>query len=137
MALLVDAGPLYSYVDESDADHPACKDLLRRHPGPLLVPILVIAEVAYLLRRWVGVEPEIRFLGDLAQGTFTVEKVPAGDWLRIAELVSKYRDLDLGTADASVVAAAERLDIATIATLDRRDFGTVRPAHVEAFELLP
>jgi uncharacterized protein len=39
--------------------------------------------------------------------------------------------------DASVVAAAERLDVRQIATVDRRDFGVVRPKHAEAFELLP
>jgi len=36
-----------------------------------------------------------------------------------------------------VVAAAERLKITHIATLDRRHFSVVRPAHVEAFELVP
>jgi hypothetical protein len=61
----------------------------------------------------------------------------AGDWLRIAELVSQYRDLPLGSVDASVVAAAERLDIIEIATLDRRHFSIVRPAHTHNFELLP
>jgi hypothetical protein len=57
--------------------------------------------------------------------------------MRIAELVARYRDLPLGTVDASVVAAAERLDITTIATLDRRHFGVVRPAHIATFELIP
>ena len=41
----------------------------------------------------------------------------------------------LGTVDASVVAAAERLGITAIATLDRRHFSVVRPRHVEAFAL--
>lgn len=137
MALLLDTGPLYSCIDTSNSDHVACTRLLETHVGPLLVPMLVIAEVTYLARQWVGAHAEIRFLGDLAQGTLIVERVVAGDWLRIAELVSKYRDLQLGTVDASIVAAAERLGITTIATLDRRDFGVVRPAHVSAFDLLP
>lgn len=63
--------------------------------------------------------------------------MPAGDWLRIAELIATYRDLALGTVDASVIAAAERLDIAEVATVDRRHFTAVRPRHVEAFRLLP
>ncbi len=61
----------------------------------------------------------------------------AGDWLRIAALVSRYRDLPLGTVDGSVVAAAERLHVSKIATLDRRHFSIVRPAHTDAFELVP
>jgi hypothetical protein len=76
-------------------------------------------------------------LGDIARGLFSPEHVAPADWLRIAELVARYRDLRLGTTDASVVAAAERLGIRTVATLDRRHFTVVRPAHVEAFELLP
>jgi uncharacterized protein len=111
--------------------------LLQSYPGPLLVPQLVITEVVYLLETRLGPQAEVRFLGDLAAGTFITEAVLAGDWMRIAELVSRYRDLPLGTVDASVVAAAERLRIPTIATLDHRDFAVVRPAHVEAFELLP
>jgi uncharacterized protein len=84
-----------------------------------------------------GWEPEVRVLGALAAGDLLVEELHPADIERIAELVGAYRDLPLGTVDASVVAAAERLDATTIATLDRRHFGVVRPLHVEAFELLP
>jgi uncharacterized protein len=73
------------------------------------VPILVIAEAGHLLAAPLGVEPEVRFLGDLASGAFAIDTVPAGDWLRIAE----------------------------VATFDRRHIGAVRPRHVEAFTLLP
>ena len=136
-ALLVDAGPLYAYVDADDRHHRACLDLLLEHPGPLIVPTLVVTEVAYLIGTRLGAGAEVRFLGDLASGDLTVEPVAAGDWLRIAELVHGYRDLPLGTVDASVVVAAERLGITTVATLDRRHFGVVRPAHCDGFSLLP
>jgi predicted nucleic acid-binding protein len=82
-------------------------------------------------------EAEVRLLGALASGDLILEPLEPADLMRIAELVSTYRDLPLGTVDASVVAAAERLEITAIATLDRRHFGVVRPAHIEAFELLP
>jgi uncharacterized protein len=61
----------------------------------------------------------------------------AGDPVRIAELVAEYRDLPLGTVDASVIAAAERLDVTEVATLDRRHFSVVRPRHEVALQLLP
>jgi len=124
-------------VDADDAHHEECLDLLETHPGPLLVPMLVITEVAYLVGTRLGPEPEIRFLGDLASGTLIAEPVLPSDWLRIAELVGAYRDLPLGAVDASVVATAERMALTQIATLDRRDFAVVRPAHAEAFDLLP
>lgn len=99
--------------------------------------MLVITEVTYLIGTRLGVDAEVRFLGDLAAGEFTIEAVMASDWLRIAELVSRYRDLPLGAVDGSVVATAERLGITEIATLDRRHFSIVRPAHIDAFELVP
>ena len=101
------------------------------------MPILVITEVAYLLGTKVGVESEVRFLGDLAAGELVPEPVAASDWMRVAALVAAYRDLPLGTVDASIVAAAERLGAGRIATLDRRHFSVIRPTHMDAFDLLP
>jgi predicted nucleic acid-binding protein len=136
-SLLVDAGPLYAAIDRDDAHHTACAALLADHPGPLLVPGLVISEVAWLVGTRLGPRAEVRFVQDIAEGNLIQEPVSAGDWVRIAELVWKYRELELGTVDASVVTAAERLGVAEIATLDRRHFGAVRPRHVASFRLLP
>jgi predicted nucleic acid-binding protein len=97
----------------------------------------VVTEVVYLLSTRVGPVAEIRFLGDLAAGNLISEHVAAPDWLRMAELVRRYSDLPLGTVDASVVAAAERLSINDVATLDRRHFADVRPRHTTALNLLP
>ena len=98
--------------------------------------MLVITEVTYLVSTRLGTEAEIRFLGDLASGNFIAEHVAPADWLRIAELVGRYRDLPLGTADASVVAAAERLSMTTVATLDHRHFTVVQPS-IGPLHLLP
>lgn len=107
------------------------------HPGPLIVPTLVVTEVVHLLGTRLGPGPEVRFLGDLASGALHVEPVHPADWLRIAELIARYHDLPLGTVDASVVAVAERLGVTEVATLDRRDFEVVRPKHVDRFALVP
>jgi hypothetical protein len=123
-------------VDRDDRHHEACLDLLETHPGPLVVPTLVITEVTYLLGTRLGAPAEVRFLGDLAAGNLITEPIAAPDWLRIAELVGRYRDLPLGTVDASVIAAAERLGITEIATLDRRHF-TVVKSHLRMLSLLP
>ena len=100
--------------------------------------MLVIAEVTYLLQREAGPRVELRFIADLVEGTY--EPIVGGAesiGSRIAELVWRYRDMPLGTVDASVIAVAERLKVKQIATLDHRHFSVVKPAHVEAFELLP
>lgn len=102
-----------------------------------MVPTLVITEVVYLIGSRLGSDAEVRFLGDLASGDFDIAPVEPADWLRIAELVHRYRDLPLGTVDASVVTVAERLGVERVATIDRRHFSVVRPDHVTALSLLP
>ena len=101
------------------------------------MPALVVTEVAYLVGTRLGADAEVRFIGDLASGDLLVEPVAASDWLRIAELVHIYRDLPLGTVDASVVAACERLGATTVATIDRRHFTVVRPSHCQRLSILP
>ena len=93
--------------------------------------------MVYFIGSRLGADAEVRFLGDLAAGEFSVEPVAASDWLRMAELVNHYRALPLGSVDASIVATAERLDITQLVTLDRRHFSIVRPNHTHTFELLP
>ena len=124
-------------ADQGDPRHVDCRRLLELEPGPILVPVLVVSEVAYLLQREAGPMVELRFLTDIIDGPYEPLPIDPADWVRIAELGLRYRDLPLGTVDASVVAAAERLRVARIATLDHRHFSVVRPTHVEAFELLP
>lgn len=124
-------------MDGDDAHHEACLELLETHPGPLIAPTLVITEVAYLIASRLGWQAETRFLGDLAAGEMSLEPVDRRDMLRIAELLARYHDLPLGTVDASIVAAAERIGATEVATLDRRHFTVVRPSHIEAFDLVP
>jgi predicted nucleic acid-binding protein len=66
-----------------------------------------------------------------------VEATTAQDFARMAGLVRQYADFPLGTADASVIAVAERLGATHATTIDHRHFWAVRPAHCAAFELLP
>ena len=137
MTLIVDTGPLFAHLDRDDRHHLACSRLLERWEGPVIIPQLVVAEATYFIDKKLNPTAEIRLLQDLASGAFGTAPVEPRDWLRIAELVWRYRDARLGTVDASAVALAERLGVTAIATLDHRHFGMVRPAHADAFELLP
>lgn len=132
---VVDTGPLYAAADLDDDDHAASLVTLQRRDLELVVPALVVAEATYLVGRRLGAKAEATFLRGLGQ--IEVEPPHGDDWARIAELVDEYGDLPLGGTDASVVALAERLDTATVITLDRRHFTVVRPNHRETLELLP
>lgn len=66
-----------------------------------------------------------------------MEDLEPADWQRVRDLTEIYADNGLGGVDSSVIAVAERLKITTVATLDHRHFRAVRPAHVDAFEIVP
>ena len=138
--IVCDTGPLVAAALANDDHHHACVELftgLHLARRPLLVPATVVAEVGYLLGREAGPKVESLFLDSLAAGDFTVVALAAADFARAAELVRRYGDLPLGTTDATVVAAAERLGVTEVATLDRRHFSVIRPRHVTALTLLP
>lgn len=135
MPLLVDSGPLYALADADDAWHERVREFLDRQHDLLLVPVTVLPEVAYLLRTRLGREAERRFTASLAAAELTVEDLRLDDLERAAELLVTYPDI--GFVDATVVAVAERLRLPAILTTDRRHFAPIRPAHREAFELLP
>ena len=135
--LLVDAGPLYAAAARRDRNHQRSVELLSSAPRPLLVPALVVTEVAYLLGDRIGPHAELAFARSLERGELLVEPVLDSDWRRIAKLTEQYADLPLGIVDASVVALAERHRLDTIATLDHRHFATVKPRHVGSFSLVP
>jgi predicted nucleic acid-binding protein len=135
--LIVDAGPLYAAAATEDKDHRRCVELLTQAKGPLLVPELVVTEVAYLLSDRIGAHAELAFARALAAGELIAEPVADPEWERVAELVKQYEDLPLGMADASLVALAERHNAKEIASLDHRHLGVVRPRHAPSFTLLP
>jgi uncharacterized protein len=138
--IICDTGPLVAAALANDADHAACVKLftdLHEAGTELLVPATVVAEVGYLLAREAGPRVESLFLRSLADGDFSAIDLTAGDYARMADLVTTYGSLPLGTTDASVIALAERFRLAEVATLDRRHFTVVRPIHVNALTLLP
>jgi len=135
--LVVDAGPLVAAAATADRNHDRCVALLSQATRPLIVPALVVTEVAYFLDDRIGHSAEQAFARSLCDGELLVEPVEPFDWARITDLLEQYGDLPLGIVDASVVAACERLGIETLATLDRRHFSVVRPRHCAALTLLP
>ena len=137
MALICDTGPLLAALDAADPDHERCARLLIDADEDLVVPALVLVELDYWCARRLTPEAWLVFLDDLLAGVYRVESPTVSDLARCRELQARYADLTLGVVDASVVALAERLGEPKVATLDRRHFRAVRPAHMDTLELRP
>ncbi|WP_334144565.1 type II toxin-antitoxin system VapC family toxin [Rhabdothermincola sp.] len=134
--IVVGTGVLFAAADRSDAHHDRCSEFFDDTREALLVPTPVVIETAWLIGSRLGVDAQATFLSIVSSEIDRVDLTDA-DWRPVAELVASYRDLDLGVVDAAVVAVAERMTAKTIATVNPRDFRVVRPAHCDAFELVP
>lgn len=137
MALILDTGPLYASLDRSDADHAACRSLIEEAREPVVVPAPVLVEVDYWIHVRLHPGVLVALLDDIAAGAYRVEDLTAGDYQRVRHLCDRHGDADIGFVDAAVLAVTERLGEPKLATLDRRHFHTLRPAHVEALQLVP
>lgn len=137
MTLIVDTAPLVAVADRHDPSQSQIEAVLRDHDGPLVVPAPVTAEVDHLLGRRFGEGARRAFLEDLAAGRFEVACLDRDEHALALELNDRYRDLELGLADLSVVVAAWRYGTRSLVTFDERDFRAVTPVQGGAFSLLP
>lgn len=135
--ILADANVLVAAANDRDTHHDAAVHLLRYVIGDVVVVPTIVAESCYLINKYRGVEAEAALLASIGAGDLRLEAMTPEDFVRMADLVRQYATLNIGAADASIVAVAERLGITEIATFDRRHFTVVRPSHVETFTLLP
>lgn len=133
--LLIDTGPIVAILLDSDEHHDACVEQLRSIRGPLLTCWPVITEAAWLLRAY----PEAirRLLASFRGRPFDLLPLDETDLPAIAAILAKYASLGIQLADASLVHLANREQIQSIFTLDRRNFGTLRLAHGKKMRLIP
>lgn len=137
MTLVVDANALYAQADVDQRGHRAVVEVLRSAREALVTTELVVAEADYLILDRLGVEAELAFLEDLAEGTFLVECLSRDEVRTARDVVRQYRDLRLGLSDASLVVLAGRHRTKRILTLDERAFRTVAPLSGGRFTVLP
>lgn len=121
--IVLDTSALFTLLNRRDPEHAVVRTTVEGDRGPYLVPAGILAEVTYLVEDRLGGHVLDAFLSDLETGGLAFDCGEA-DWQRIRQLVSRYANLPLGAADASVIACAERTG-APVVTLDRRDFGIV------------
>lgn len=136
-ALIVDAGALYAQADADEPEHEAVSGMLLAERGELVTSQFVVAEADYLIMRRLGVDVELGFLEDLAQGTYIADTLAPAELAIARDIAARYRDLELGLADASLVVLANRWGTRRILTLDERAFRTVTPLQGGSFTVLP
>lgn len=127
---------MYGAADANDPDHAAIVATLEEWPGELVVSAFTAAEADHLVLSRLGVDAELALLDDLAV-TYTVQVLDARGLKAARKLCARYRDLQLGLADASMVVLADQWSTRSLATFDHRHFRTVTALDGEPFTLLP
>jgi predicted nucleic acid-binding protein len=137
MAAVADSGAIYGLYNRRDRHHRALRAAIANEPGAILIPTAILSEIDYLIVAKLGLGAELDLLDDILGGAFTLEPFTAADVRRSRELIEQYSTLNIGLADAAVMATAERLGIRRILTVDERHFRVVRSADGKPFQLLP
>ena len=133
--VLLDTGPLVALLAENDAYHRQCVETLADLSPPLLTCWPVLTEAAWLLRRYP--HPADRLNDARSAGLFDLLPLNADDLPAIAAIMRRYEDAGLQFADAALVHLAERENIRTVFTTDRRDFSIIRLKRNRMLKLLP
>jgi len=121
--IVLDSSGLIALVTRRDTHHLEARSIIRAGYGQLVVPAGIMSEVAYLLEHRGGVRSVDAVLQSIEDGSLRLD-CGEQDVPRIRQLVTRYQDLALGFADASVIACGERLH-APILTFDLRHFPVV------------
>jgi uncharacterized protein len=135
--IVVDSSAIIAYMNSADRHHAEVAQWLQAEEDDLATTPLIVTEADHLAGAYGGARAAKALRGDLVAGAYLVEWWPEalGAAVRVAE---RYAEMNLGLADASLVALAQRLKTTAIATLDERHFRAVRPlAGAKAFRLLP
>lgn len=121
--VLIDAGPLIALFDASDKYHQDAVDFIKSNKFKLVTTIASITETLHLLD--FNRNAQIDFLEWVQRGAVEIHNIENTDFQRLRELTEKYRDLPMDFADSCLVYLAEKLNVNTIATIER-DFSIYR-----------
>lgn len=134
--ILLDTSGLLANYDRSDLHHAAAARILAQPQCRILSPF-VLAELDYLVVKVAGQTAELLVLDDIVRGAYQLEPFGAADVAAARAVITRYADLNLGLADASIVVLAGRHGCRDILTLDERDFRAVEGPNRQPFRLLP
>ena len=133
--VIVDTGPLVAFFDADDDHHASCVSTLKGLTQSLVTLWPAVTEALHLLA--FSSIAQQGLLSWLAESGAQLAPLSPSDIPRIQELLRRYKDLPMDFTDAALIAVAERDNIKTVFTVDKRDFHIYRPRHVRMFHLLP
>jgi uncharacterized protein len=132
---LIDTGAILALLDRTDRWHRICTETFRQIRLPLVTSEAVLTELFHLVgQRRTEMEAAWRFL---LSGALVLAAIEDSELPQIHSLMSRYWDLPMDFADATLVHLARRESLWTIFTVDPGDFATYRIDGRRRFRILP
>jgi hypothetical protein len=135
--ILLDTSGLLAALVADQRRHRQAREALERSGPPFVLSPFVLAELDYLLTRESGTAAELALLAEVAAGAYDLVPFLAEDVSDATAVIERYRDLDLGFADASIVTLAGHFRTERVLTLDERHFRVLRTPLGRPFTILP
>lgn len=134
--LVLDTSGVVALYDASASEHPGALACVR-NAALRLIPCAILAEIDYMLGARLAPQAARDFLTAVESGFFMLEPFAREDLTYCCAIIDRYQSLNLGLADAAVMAVAERHHAPDVLSLDNRHFGVVKPQAFAAFKLWP
>jgi predicted nucleic acid-binding protein len=131
--ILVDTGFLVALGRSRDPLHAAAKAWLEQCTTPMATVSAVIVEACHFLQ----LDSRRALLEWLADGGPAVIEVPPEAYPELSRTMERYRERDIGFADAALVWLAEHTGHRSVLTVDEKDFRGFRLKGRGRFDPVP
>jgi hypothetical protein len=135
--ILLDTSGLLAALFPDQRQHKECVRVLQEADGPFVLSPFVLAELDYLVAKLAGVDIELRLLNEVAREAYRLAPFDSHDVDNAGKVISRYADLGVGLADASIVILSHRYEATDLLTLDERHFRVLKGPNDTPFRLLP
>jgi uncharacterized protein len=135
VTVVLDTSIVVALAIADEPDHEEVRDWILAQREDLITTPLVLAEIDHVIERRAGRPVAEQVLMDFQDGAYQVRWWPEAlqDSLKVLRV---ERRVGVGVVDASLVALAEHLGTASVATLDQRHFRRLAAAG-KPFTVLP
>lgn len=136
--VIADTGFWLALADRNDRYHAVAVEVLGSLREGLITTWPVVTETCHMLATRLGPDALLAFIASARAEAFAIYSLEPAHFPEIERLMTKYRELPMDLADASLVILADELGSGRILSTDRRDFRTYRWKSRKPFSnLLP
>ncbi len=133
---LTDAGALVALIDKNQPQNLRCRATFATLSLPLVTTWPAFTEAMYLVYRIGRWQLQRNLWEYVEEGVLNLRSSDETEQKRMRQLMEQYQDTPMDLADASLVVAAEVLNLTRIFTLDS-DFYVYRINNSGVFEIVP